>query len=81
MNITISDELLKGLELTPREAVLDFAIGLNTERKVTLGRAATIASLSQTEFQKELGRRRISVHYDLQDLEVDLKTVRETPDK
>lgn len=79
MNITIADELLRGVELSPREALLNFAIGLFTERRVTLGRAAEIASHSQAEFLKELGRRRIPIHYDLRDLEADLQTVRETP--
>lgn len=75
MNITIPDELLKGLELSPQEATLDFAIGLFLDRRVTLGRAAEITALPQADFLKELGKRRIPVHYDMTDLESDLRTL------
>jgi len=81
MKIAIDDALLKGVNLTPQEAVLDFAVGLYTERRVTLGRAAEIASLSQAAFLKELGKRRIPIHYDLADLEADWRVIRETEGK
>jgi hypothetical protein len=41
----------------------------------TLGQAAAVAGLSQTGFLRELGKRRIPVHYGADDLAEDLKTV------
>jgi len=73
--IEIQDELLRGLKLTEPQALLDFAVGLFTERRVTLGRAAEIARLTQADFQQELGRRGIAIHYDLEDLQADLRTL------
>lgn len=75
MVIEIQDSILRGLNLTQAEAVLDLAVGLFTERRITLGRAAKIAGLTQLEFQKELGRRGILIHYDVEDLEADLQTL------
>ncbi len=75
MVIEIHDESLRGLKLTKSEAVLDFAIGLFTDRRITLGRAAEIASLTQSDFQRELGRRGIPIHYDVADLQADLQTL------
>ena len=79
VNITIDDELLKGVELTPQEARLDFAVGLLTEEKVTRWRAAQIAGLDELEFILELKRRKVSLHYDVDDLEDDLGTLRQFP--
>jgi predicted HTH domain antitoxin len=75
MVIEIKDSALHGLNLTEAEALLDLAVGLFTERRVTLGRGAKIARLTQLDFQKELGRRGIPVHYDVEDLEADLQTL------
>ncbi len=75
MKIEVQDEALRGVKLTEAEALLDFAVGLYTNRRITLGRAAEIARLTQLDFQKELGRRGISVHYDLEDLQNDLRTL------
>jgi predicted HTH domain antitoxin len=75
MLIEIQDEALHGLELTESQALLDLAIGMFTERRITLGRAAAIAQRNQLEFQKELGRREIPIHYDLEDLQADVSTL------
>jgi predicted HTH domain antitoxin len=75
MVIEIQDEALRGLELTEPQALLDLAVGLFTERRITLGRAAEIARWTQLEFQQELGRRGIPIHYDLEDLLADVSTL------
>jgi len=61
--------------ISEEEARLDIALGLFADRKVTLGRAALIAGVTQLAFQRELGRRGIPIHYDIEDLEADLRTV------
>ena len=45
--------------------------------EATLGQAATVAGMSQTAFLRELGQRRIPLHYGLEELAEDLKAVRE----
>lgn len=75
MVIEIQDETLHGLQLTEAEALLDLAVGLFTERRVTLGRAAEVARLTQLNFQQELSRREIPIHYDVEDLLADVSTL------
>jgi predicted HTH domain antitoxin len=77
MEIEISDELLRGAELSREDALRDLAIGLYVDEKVTLEQAAQIASLTQPEFLKVLGKHRVPVHYDIEDLQADVKVVRE----
>lgn len=61
--------------LSPRDAALHLAIGLFVTEEATLGQAAQTAGLSQAEFLRELGRRRIPIHYGKEELEADLKAV------
>jgi predicted HTH domain antitoxin len=78
MQITLSDELVKGLDLSPEHARRDLALGLYAERRITLGRAAKLAGMIQSEFLRLLGELRIPMHYDLPELEADLQMVRES---
>lgn len=61
--------------LSPSSAALHLAIGLFVTEEATLGQAAAIAGLTQTAFMKELGVRRIPMHYGMQELAEDLKVV------
>ncbi len=75
MLIEIHDEALRGLDLTEDQARLDLALGLFVDRRITLGRGAEIAKLTQSDFLKEVGRRGIPVHYDVEDFRADLSTL------
>jgi predicted HTH domain antitoxin len=61
--------------LSPQSTVLHLAIGLYVAEEATLGQAAEVAGLTQTEFLRELGRRRIPIHYGANELSEDLLTV------
>jgi len=61
--------------LGPKDAALNLALGLYISKKATLGQAAETAGVSQTQFLEELCQRKIPYHYDLDDLNQDLKAV------
>jgi predicted HTH domain antitoxin len=61
--------------LTLQDAKRCLAVGLFVDQRVTLGQAAAIAGVSQSEFLHELGRCRIPVHYDESDALADVATV------
>lgn len=61
--------------LSPGETALHLAIGLFVTEEATLGQAAEIAGTTQASFLKELGRRRIPIHYGKEELADDLKVV------
>jgi predicted HTH domain antitoxin len=79
MTVTIPDEAIGNLLTSPEQVRLELAIALFAEDKATLGRAAKIAGLNHLEMQRELGRRRIPMHYSLEDYEEDMRTIREMP--
>jgi len=74
MIISLPDVL--AAKLTPDDAALNLAVGLFTAEKLTMGQAAEVAGVSQNEFMRELGRRKISLHYGLEEFADDLETIR-----
>jgi predicted HTH domain antitoxin len=75
MILTIPDERFEGLNIDERDVVMDVSIGLYKREQVSLGRAAEIAGVSSPEFLSELGRRRIPINYDVDDLQADIATL------
>jgi predicted HTH domain antitoxin len=74
MTITLPPELEK--QISPQEAALHLAIGLFADERLTLGQAAAVAGISQPMFLQELGKRRIPIHYGVEELEQDIATVK-----
>ena len=74
MNIPIPVELED--RISTEEAALHLAIGLFRDDKVTLGQAAAVAGISQPNFLQELGKRKIPVHYGVEDLDEDIASVK-----
>ena len=54
---------------------LHLAIGLFVTEEATLGQAAQVAGRSQADFLRELGQRRIPIHYGPEELADDLRAV------
>jgi predicted HTH domain antitoxin len=75
MTVEVRDELLRGLQVSPQRLRLEAAVGLFASEDATLGQAAAIAGISQSDFLHQLGRRGICVHYDVAELEEDLQTL------
>jgi len=75
MKIDLPDAALEGTGMTPELAKLEVAVALYRDRKVSMGRAARLAGLPRPLFQRELGKRGVTVDYDVEDLEDDLRVL------
>lgn len=75
MELTIPKSLDE--RISQRSAALHLAIGLFISDEATLGQAAETAGISQSEFLRELGQRRIPIHYGEEELAGDLQAVEE----
>ena len=73
MMLTLPENL--EARLSPQSTALHLAIGLFVTEEATLGQAAQVDGLSQADFLRELGMRRIPIHYGHQELTADLETV------
>lgn len=73
MIITLPNELES--RLSPGSAALHLALGLFVAEEATLGQAAEVAGMSQGDFLRELGKRKIPIHYGKEELDQDLRSV------
>jgi predicted HTH domain antitoxin len=73
MNVVLPEKVEAALN--PEQARLDLAVGIYSSGRVTMGTAAEVAHLSVPAFQQELGRRRIPVNYDLEELAHDIQAL------
>ena len=75
MIVEIPDQAIRQSGLSSQEILLKVGVLLFQEEKLTLGQASKLAGLQQFEFQKELAKRDIAIHYGEEDYENDLQTV------
>ncbi|MEZ4828814.1 MAG: UPF0175 family protein [Bacteroidia bacterium] len=78
MIIELSDSILRNAQMSEENIKLLFAIFLFKEEFLTLGQAAELAKLPQAIFQKELGKRKIAVHYGVDEFRQDMKNISHT---
>ena len=75
MSLIISDDIIQSTKMTEKDLLLKFALWLFRQEKITLGQASRLAGLSQFEMQRELGMRKISIHYGFTELHDDLNAL------
>ena len=77
MSLVISDEIIKVSEMSEAEFMLEIAIMLFQQEKISIGKASQIAGMNQIEFQRLLANRNICIHYDVAEFQEDLKNLQE----
>jgi predicted HTH domain antitoxin len=75
MPLIIPDETLRAVGMTEEELRREMAIVLFSQGKLTLSRAARLAELAHTTFQRLLADRQIPIHYDVEEFRQDIKTL------
>ncbi len=77
MSVIIPDEILHTTQMSEAELKQEIAVMLFEKQKLTLGQASRLSAMNQLQFQHLLASRQIPVHYDVEDFEADIKTLRE----
>ncbi len=77
MSIIIPDEILTTTRMTEAEMRQEIAVMLFQKEKLTLAQASRFALMNRIAFQHLLASRQISVHYDVEDFQEDIKNLRE----
>ncbi len=75
-SITISEDLLDSARMTAGELQGEIAVLLFEHEKLTLAQASRFAEMTRFQIQNLLASRGLSVHYDVEDFEQDLETLR-----
>lgn len=74
--VTVPDELLTAAGLTEREMAAEVALELYRREKLTMGQAVRLAGMDRISFWGLMASRDIYMHYDVEDLEQDIATLR-----
>jgi predicted HTH domain antitoxin len=74
--VSISDDILSAVPISEAELRLEIAIMLY-QKGLPPGKAASVAGMDRPSFRHLLASRQIPVSYDVEDLEQDVRTLRE----
>ncbi len=77
ISITVPREIVHIVHMTPEELRRELAIYLFQQGKLSFGKTREMAGMTAWAFQQMLGARNIAVHYDVDDYEQDLTTLKE----
>ncbi|HFQ95501.1 MAG TPA: UPF0175 family protein [Anaerolineae bacterium] len=74
--VVVPARVLRASGLSPQELLIELAVHLFAEGLISLGVAKTLAGLPMANFMRVLGKRGIPMHYDVEDLEEDIRTLK-----
>jgi predicted HTH domain antitoxin len=74
--MVIEDLVLQQIGMSAEEIRVELAVMLFKLERLTLGRASLLANRGQIEFQQLLASRGINIHYDVEEFQQDLSTLR-----
>jgi predicted HTH domain antitoxin len=74
--LQVPREIVHATRMTPQELTRELAIYLFQQGKLSFGKAREMADMNVWTFQQLLGSRGIPVHYDVEEYEEDLATLR-----
>lgn len=77
ISVEIPREILHITRMTPQELKRELAIYLFQQGKLSFGKAREMAGMTVWAFQQLLGSREIPIHYDVENYEEDLATLKE----
>ena len=77
ISIELPREVIHATRMTPEELRRELAVYLFQQGKLSFGKARETAGMTVWAFQQLLGSRGIPVHYDLEEYQEDLTTLKE----
>ncbi len=75
MILSIPDNILLQANISADQFRTEIAVFLYRQQMLSIGQARKIAQLDLISFQKELGKRGVNIHYNIAELEKDLKNL------
>jgi predicted HTH domain antitoxin len=73
--VEIPQDVLTSARLTAQGVKVELAVHLYAVRRLSIGKARELAGLSPWQFRQILASRQIPAHYDVEDLEDDVRTL------
>ena len=77
VSIEIPREVVHAARMTPQDLKRELAISLYQHDRLSFGKAREMTGMTMWTFQQLLASREIPVHYNVEDYEEDLTTLKE----
>jgi predicted HTH domain antitoxin len=77
LTLNLPDHLSQTETFNQSDWLREIAIALFQQERISLSRASKIAEMEIIDFQKLLADRSICIHYDVEDLEQDVRHLRD----
>lgn len=74
-DLIIPGNILEKVEMTPSQLLLEVAVFLYEKEKLSMGKARKLANMDLISFQRELAKRDVFIHYDIDDFHKDLENL------
>jgi predicted HTH domain antitoxin len=75
--VLLDEEILQEAQISESELRLEIAILLFQQHRLAIGKAARFARISEATFEQQLSQRNIPRYfYEMEDLDLDLKTLK-----
>ena len=75
MSVIIPDHIFQAAKMTEAELILEIAMMLYKQEKISSGKVRAWIGLTVLEFQQELAKRGLCLNYDVEDFQADMKTL------
>ena len=75
-SIKVPIEVLQNQHLSIQKLQLEFSMYLYEKNLITLEQGCKLSNFDILSFQKELGKRKIPMHYDVSDFDQDIQTLK-----
>ena len=77
VSLEVPQDILDSARLTVPEVRVELALYLSAQGRLAVGKARELANLSLWEFRQLLAARKIPVHLDIQDIDQEIKTLKD----
>lgn len=77
MDLLIKNDALKKAEITAEELLIEIAVHLYDTERLSMGQASALCEMNILSFQQALSKRDVYIKYDIDDLETDLRNLKQ----
>ena len=74
-DLIIRGEVLERADISGEDLLLEVAVYLYEKERLSIGQAKDLVGLDLVSFQKELAKREVYLHYDVEDYREDLENL------
>lgn len=76
MSVVIPDDILQASGLSEKELLQEIVLVLFQQKRISIGKASNLLGMNLIQFQHLLASRDLCIHYDLEDLQADVVTLK-----